>query len=64
MALDHAANRAEHQRLLEELDGKLRTAARGGSDKARERHVSRGKLLPRDRVETLLDPGSPFSTLR
>lgn len=60
MALDHAANRAEHLRLLEELDGKLRTAARGGSDKARERHVSRGKLLPRDRVETLLDPGSPF----
>ena len=60
MALDQAANRAEHLRLLEELDGKLRTAARGGSDKARERHVSRGKLLPRDRVETLLDPGSPF----
>jgi len=34
--------------------------ARGGSDASRERHVSRGKLLPRDRVERLLDPGSPF----
>ena len=35
-------------------------AAKGGSEKHRERHVSRGKLLPRDRVERLLDPGSPF----
>ena len=35
-------------------------AAKGGTDKSRERHVSRGKLLPRDRVERLLDPGSPF----
>ena len=31
-----------------------------GTEKSRERHVSRGKLLPRDRVERLLDPGSPF----
>ena len=35
-------------------------AALGGTDKHRERHTSRGKLLPRDRVERLLDPGSPF----
>ena len=35
-------------------------AAKGGSEKHRERHVERGKLLPRDRVERLLDPGSPF----
>nr|WP_083709292.1 carboxyl transferase domain-containing protein [Williamsia sterculiae] len=35
-------------------------AARGGGDKARERHLSRGKLLPRDRIDTLLDAGSPF----
>ncbi|WP_293941383.1 carboxyl transferase domain-containing protein, partial [Sphingomonas sp.] len=35
-------------------------AALGGTEKSRERHVSRGKLLPRDRVERLLDPGSPF----
>lgn len=63
MAFDRAANRAEHLRLLDELNDKLARAARGGSDKARERHVARGKLLPRDRVETLLDPGSPFIEL-
>ena len=34
--------------------------ARAGNEKHRERHVSRGKLLPRERVERLLDPGSPF----
>jgi 3-methylcrotonyl-CoA carboxylase beta subunit len=46
------------------LAGKLRAdvarAAEGGPEKHRERHVSRGKLLPRERVERLLDPGSPF----
>src|SRR3546814_7280559 len=35
-------------------------AALGGNAKSRERHTSRGKLLPRERVERLLDPGSPF----
>ena len=35
-------------------------AALGGSEKSRERHVARGKLLPRDRVMHLIDPGSPF----
>jgi 3-methylcrotonyl-CoA carboxylase beta subunit len=53
--------RAEHNRALA---GKLRAdvteAAKGGPDKHRKRHVERGKLLPRDRVERLLDPGSPF----
>ncbi|WP_443209709.1 carboxyl transferase domain-containing protein, partial [Rhodococcus rhodochrous] len=38
-------------------------AALGGSEKARERHVARGKLLPRDRVDELLDTGSPFLEL-
>jgi 3-methylcrotonyl-CoA carboxylase beta subunit len=52
----HAHNSA----LVAELRDHVATAARGGSDKSRERHVSRGKLLPRDRVERLLDPGSPF----
>jgi 3-methylcrotonyl-CoA carboxylase beta subunit len=42
------------------LRSKLAAAARGGPERARERHVSRGKLLPRDRVDGLLDPGSPF----
>jgi 3-methylcrotonyl-CoA carboxylase beta subunit len=53
--------RDEHNRALaEKLRGDVAEAARGGSEKHRERHVSRGKLLPRDRVERLLDPGSPF----
>ena len=38
----------------------VETARAGGGERARERHVSRGKLLPRERVERLLDPGSPF----
>ncbi|QGP80965.1 carboxyl transferase domain-containing protein [Sphingobium sp. CAP-1] len=56
-----AQARATHNRALaDELRCKVATAARGGSDSARDRHVARGKLLPRDRVERLLDPGSPF----
>jgi 3-methylcrotonyl-CoA carboxylase beta subunit len=52
---------AEHNRaLVEELRAKVAEASRGGPEKHRERHVSRGKLLPRDRVNRLLDPGSPF----
>jgi 3-methylcrotonyl-CoA carboxylase beta subunit len=46
--------------LKDELWVKVAEAAKGGSEKSRERHVGRGKLLPRDRVERLLDPGSPF----
>ncbi len=46
--------------LVAELHEKLAAAALGGSEKSRERHVSRGKLLPRDRVDQLLDEGSPF----
>lgn len=42
---------------LREVVGQVRA---GGGDRARERHVSRGKMLPRERVRTLLDPGSPF----
>ncbi|ORX07221.1 carboxyl transferase domain-containing protein [Mycolicibacillus trivialis] len=53
----------EHRRLVDELAGKLAAVARGGSDRARERHIARGKLLPRDRVDRLLDPGSPFLEL-
>jgi 3-methylcrotonyl-CoA carboxylase beta subunit len=46
--------------LVAELRQKVATAALGGSEASRERHVARGKLLPRDRVHRLLDPGSPF----
>ncbi|MBU6253485.1 MAG: methylcrotonoyl-CoA carboxylase [Alphaproteobacteria bacterium] len=56
-----AQARAAHNRALaQELRERVATAALGGDDRSRERHVSRGKLLPRARVEHLLDPGSPF----
>src|SRR3954452_13284329 len=53
----------EHLALVEQLRAKLATAPLGGPERARERHVSRGKLLPRGRVDGLLDPGSPFLEL-
>jgi 3-methylcrotonyl-CoA carboxylase beta subunit len=56
-----ARARAAHNRALkDELWAKVAEAALGGNEKSRERHVARGKLLPRERVERLLDPGSPF----
>ncbi|RZJ97895.1 MAG: methylcrotonoyl-CoA carboxylase [Novosphingobium sp.] len=56
-----AQARAAHNRALAaELRERVATAALGGNAKSRERHTSRGKLLPRDRVERLLDPGSPL----
>jgi 3-methylcrotonyl-CoA carboxylase beta subunit len=57
------ANSDAHRELVSDLRSTLATAARGGSERARERHVSRGKLLPRDRVDHLLDQGSPFLEL-
>jgi 3-methylcrotonyl-CoA carboxylase beta subunit len=58
---DEAKARAAHNRALaEKLRADVAEAAKGGPEKHRDRHVSRGKLLPRDRVERLLDPGSPF----
>src|SRR4051812_47465109 len=49
--------------LAAELLARRREAAQGGPERARERHVARGKLLPRQRVAELLDPGSPFLEL-
>src|SRR5262245_1700878 len=49
--------------LVDELRDVTARIALGGSQAARERHVSRGKLLPRDRVDALLDAGSPFLEL-
>ncbi len=46
--------------LVADLRERLATVRRGGTDSSRERHLARGKLLPRDRVDRLLDPGSPF----
>jgi 3-methylcrotonyl-CoA carboxylase beta subunit len=56
-----AVSRAAHNRALAaELRDRVAKAARGGDQKSRDRHEARGKLLPRARVEQLLDPGSPF----
>ncbi|MCC7276474.1 MAG: methylcrotonoyl-CoA carboxylase, partial [Alphaproteobacteria bacterium] len=49
--------------LVAELETALATARAGGGERARARHVGRGKLLPRERVEALLDPGTPFLEL-
>ncbi len=54
------ANAAHNRALAEALRTKVAKAALGGDEKSRDRHVARGKLLPRDRVEHLLDPGSPL----
>ncbi|MEV7609081.1 carboxyl transferase domain-containing protein [Microbacterium sp. NPDC089320] len=51
---------ATQQSLAAELHERLGAAALGGPEASRERHVARGKLLPRDRVTRLLDEGSPF----
>ncbi|HEX3438821.1 MAG TPA: carboxyl transferase domain-containing protein [Pseudolabrys sp.] len=49
--------------LVDELKARRTEAALGGPQRARERHVGRGKLLPRDRVMNLIDPGTPFLEL-
>lgn len=54
------ANQDAQVALVEELRERLATAALGGPAKSRERHIARGKLLPRERIDHLLDDGSPF----
>jgi len=49
--------------LTDELRARLETARLGGDERSRKRHTDRGKLLPRERVRRLLDPGSPFLEL-
>ncbi|HTS21429.1 MAG TPA: carboxyl transferase domain-containing protein [Casimicrobiaceae bacterium] len=58
-----AQNRAALTALVADLKAKVATIGLGGGDAARARHAGRGKLLPRDRVRILLDPGSPFLEL-
>jgi len=58
-----AANAAAMKALVMDLESRTARAALGGSEEARKRHEDRGKLLPRERVERLLDPGSPFLEL-
>ncbi len=57
------ANAAAMAELVADLEARLDEAAQGGDERSRQRHVSRGKLLPRDRVDGLLDPGTPFLEL-
>ena len=57
---DFQANAAAMLALVDDLHVQLAKAAAGGGDVARARHTGRGKLLPRDRVQMLLDPGTPF----
>jgi 3-methylcrotonyl-CoA carboxylase beta subunit len=60
---DFVANAAAMQALVDDLNAKVNKAALGGGDVARAKHTARGKLLPRDRVQMLLDPGTPFLEL-
>ncbi|HWE11766.1 MAG TPA: carboxyl transferase domain-containing protein [Solirubrobacteraceae bacterium] len=57
------ANREANEALVADLQAQLDRVAAGGGERARERHVARGKLLPRERVDRLLDPGAPFLEL-
>jgi 3-methylcrotonyl-CoA carboxylase beta subunit len=58
-----AANAAAHRELVDDLRARLATTRLGGPERSRIRHVERGKLLPRERVDALLDPASPFLEL-
>jgi 3-methylcrotonyl-CoA carboxylase beta subunit len=60
---DTTTYRDGHLTLLADLQERLDRVRAGGGERARERHLSRGKLLPRDRVERLCDPGAPFQEL-
>ncbi|WP_151638200.1 MULTISPECIES: carboxyl transferase domain-containing protein [Noviherbaspirillum] len=53
-------NRQAYDQVVADLHARRRRAREGGPPKARARHVARDKLLPRDRIDALLDPGSPF----
>ncbi|TFD50919.1 methylcrotonoyl-CoA carboxylase [Cryobacterium sp. Hh11] len=53
-------NDAAQRQLVTDLKQRLATAALGGPEKSRQRHLARGKLLPRERIDQLLDEGSPF----
>ncbi|NVK23288.1 MAG: methylcrotonoyl-CoA carboxylase, partial [Gammaproteobacteria bacterium] len=60
---DFVANVEHMQRQVDDLNNKVANIKLGGGERSRERHLSRGKLLPRDRVDQLLDEGSPFLEL-
>ena len=62
-APDFQANADKMRALVDDLKQKVAQAALGGGDKARDKHTARGKLLPRERINLLLDPGAPFLEL-
>ncbi|PRD51121.1 carboxyl transferase domain-containing protein [Phyllobacterium myrsinacearum] len=55
-----AANAERMRALVDDIKAKAALVSKGGTDEARKRHTARNKLLPRDRLAQLLDPGSPF----
>jgi 3-methylcrotonyl-CoA carboxylase beta subunit len=62
-SLEFRTNAAQMKALVADLQERRAEAAMGGPARARERHVGRGKLLPRERVLRLIDPGAPFLEL-
>jgi len=60
---DFQANVAAMKTVVDDLKAQVEKATLGGGDAARAKHTARGKLLPRDRVQMLLDPGTPFLEL-
>ena len=56
-------NEATNKVLLQELLHHIREASQGGTDKQRRRHIERGKLLARERIDKLIDPNTPFLEL-
>ena len=62
-SLEFRKNTKAMKKLTESLQQNLQTMIKGGTEAAREKHLKRGKLLPRQRVDQLLDKGSPFLEL-
>ena len=60
---DFQANASAMRALVADLNAHLATIFAGGGEAARAKHTARGKLLPRERVQMLLDPGTPFLEL-
>ena len=58
--IDQEPGRTSYRDLVDGLRERTAHVARGGSPASRARHVARGKLLARDRITALLDPGAPF----
>jgi 3-methylcrotonyl-CoA carboxylase beta subunit len=57
---DFKSNASAMQKVVDDLKARVEKLSLGGGEEARKKHTARGKLLPRDRVQMLLDPGTPF----